>query len=202
MFIFIMNKKFYKKIRIFFLAILISLFFELPCVHAHKVYIFAWVEGNTIYTESKFSSGKPTKNANIMVVDDSGKNLLSGKTNEKGEFSFKIPKKTNLNILVEAGMGHKNKWIIKASEIGIDVKTHSHASLRIDEETHGRASLMNKNEIQIIVEKALDNKLRPIIKMLLESTEQKPTFKDIFGGIGYILGLLGIAAYIYYRKQK
>jgi nickel transport protein len=37
---------------------------------------------------------------------------------------------------------------------------------------------------------------------LSELQQEGPTVKDIFAGIGYILGLVGIAAYVHSRKKK
>ena len=48
----------------------------------------------------------------------------------------------------------------------------------------------------------LDKKLKPVLKMLAESRNQGPEIRDIFGGIGYILGLVGLGAYIHYRKKR
>ena len=57
-------------------------------------------------------------------------------------------------------------------------------------------------DIQQAMERALDKKLGPVLKMLAESRERTPKLTDILGGVGYILGLLGIASYVYYRKRK
>ncbi len=37
--------------------------------------------------------------------------------------------------------------------------------------------------------------------MFAESRDKAPTLHDILGGIGYILGLLGLAAYIHFRRK-
>ena len=37
--------------------------------------------------------------------------------------------------------------------------------------------------------------------MLTESAENGTTMRDIIGGIGYIIGLVGLAAYLRYRKR-
>lgn len=54
--------------------------------YAHKVYIFASVKGDMVYTKSKFSSGKEVKNGRIEVYNKNGKKLLEGRTNNKGDF--------------------------------------------------------------------------------------------------------------------
>ncbi|MCK4486879.1 MAG: hypothetical protein KAU38_08975, partial [Desulfobacterales bacterium] len=84
---------------------------------AHKVMIFAWVEGNTVYTQSKFSGGKKAKNSTVVVYDEEGNQLLEGKTDNQGEFSFKVPKKADLKIVLKASMGHMAEWKIPAEEI-------------------------------------------------------------------------------------
>jgi len=45
------------------------------------------------------------------------------------------------------------------------------------------------------LEKALDKKLAPVLRMLAEMHEQKVRLTDVLGGIGYIIGLVGVAAY-------
>ena len=86
-------------------------------VDAHRVNVFAWVEGDTIHVESKFSSGKHVKAGKITVSDAEGTELLTGLTDENGAFSFKVPKKTELKIILEAGTGHRGEWTVAASEI-------------------------------------------------------------------------------------
>lgn len=167
---------------------------------AHKVTIFGWVEGDTVLTESKFSGGKKAINAPIVVFDKDGKKLLEGKTDNKGEFSFKIPKVTDLRIVLNAAMGHKAEWMIPESEIreaGPIVEKKSAA------EPTGPISVgLSKEEVQKIVEDSLDKKLRPIVRMMTESRNTKPSFSEIIGGIGYIFGLMGLALYFKNRSKK
>lgn len=167
---------------------------------AHKVTIFGWVEGDTVLTESKFSGGKKAINAPVVVFDKDGKKLLEGKTDNKGEFSFKIPKVTDLRIVLNAAMGHKAEWMIPESEIreaGPIVEKKSAA------EPTGPISVgLSKEEVQKIVEDSLDKKLRPIVRMMTESKNSKPSFSEIIGGIGYIFGLMGLALYFKNRSKK
>lgn len=175
---------------------------------AHKVMIFAWVEGDTVYTESKFSGGKVVKKGEILVYDLEGRRLLEGKTNERGEFSFKVPEKTTLRIVLQAGMGHRAEWTIPAEEIEAPpaeqtgTATSQQTALKEPERPMQPAPGISPNDIQLAVEKALDKKLKPMFKMLAEFRERGPSVTDILGGIGYILGLVGIASYFHYRRKK
>ena len=55
---------------------------------AHGVSVFAWVEGDTVYVESKFSGGRRAKNATVLVYDKEG-NLHTAYC-KKGIFSGMI----------------------------------------------------------------------------------------------------------------
>jgi len=184
---------------ILFLTVIILIGSNGPAL-AHKVIIFAWVEGDTVFTESKFSGGKKAINAPVVIFDKDGKKLLEGKTDNKGEFSFKIPKVTDLKIVLNAAMGHKAEWMIPESEIreaGPIVEKKSAA------EPSGPISVgLSKEDVQKIVEDSLDKKLRPIVRMMTESKNTKPSLTEIIGGIGYIFGLMGVALYFKNRSKK
>gem|GEM_PF-543605 len=101
----------------YLLWVMCFLCFQIESADAHRVVVFAWVEGDTVYVESKFSGGKRVKAGEIIVTDPQGNELLSGRTNENGEFSFKVPKKSELKIILLAGTGHRGEWTIAAGEI-------------------------------------------------------------------------------------
>ena len=167
---------------------------------AHKVMIFAWVEGDTVFTESKFSGGKKVIHAPVVIFDKDGKKLLEGKTDNKGEFSFKIPKISDLRIVLNATMGHKAEWTVPESEVreSAAVVLNNNAP-----EPSGSIEVgLSKEEVRKIVEDSLDKKLRPIVRMMTESKNTKPTLTEIFGGIGYIFGLMGVALYCMSRGKK
>jgi nickel transport protein len=146
---------------IFYLFLVVCLFcFRIAPVDAHRVNLFAWVEGDTVYVESKFSDGKKVKAGKIIVTDPQGNELVKGTTNDQGEFSFTIPKKTDLKIVLLAGAGHRAEWTIPAAEIEMPAAE------------------------------------KPPVP------GKGPTVKGIIIGIGCILGLVGVAAYIHRRRKK
>ncbi|MEA2108317.1 MAG: hypothetical protein U9P07_02695 [Pseudomonadota bacterium] len=185
---------------------------------AHKVMIFAWVNGNTVQTESKFSGGRKVSAGKIEVFDPQGQLILSGKTNDQGEFSFPIPQSTALKIVLTAGMGHRGEWTVSKDEI-INATPTNTTSPTIESTTNENATsaagakntairpaatetTLSADEIKEVVEKALDRKLKPVYRMLAEAREHKPSIPDVIGGIGYIIGLVGLAAYLHARRQQ
>lgn len=185
---------------------------------AHRVNVFAWAEGDTIYVESKFAGGKRVTAGKIQVLDSKGFELLAGRTNDQGEFSFKVPKPTDLKIRIVAGQGHQGEWTIRAAELGdMPSKTASETStedlMQSDQKksvalktvasgTAAPDAAVQPEELKAIIESILDKKLKPITRMLADMRQKGPTVSDIFAGIGYILGLVGIAAYVHSRKKK
>ena len=214
------NRKILSKCKLEYLifAFLFLVFFYIPAF-AHKVMIFAWVEGDTVYTQSKFSGGKRTKNAEVIVFDTKDNQLLEGKTDENGEFSFKIPGKTGLKIVLEASMGHRAEWKIPVEEITTgtvsergppetDVKAAAETSLDgADVKTKSEPSVsttvpLGSQEIQTLIDESLDRKLAPIINVLGSFQNQGPGMTEIIAGIGYIFGLVGVALYFANRRKK
>jgi len=180
-----------------FVAVLAIFFLSGGTAYAHKVNVFAWTEGDTVFVEAKFAGGKKVMGAEVIVSDDNGKQLLSGKTDDNGGFSFKLP--PPLNIVVIAGMGHRGEWRLEAA--ASDSKPADIPKAETTP-TAQYSSGITPEMIRIEVEKALDKKLSPILKRLAESETRGPGLSEIFGGIGYIFGLAGVAAYVQSRKKK
>ncbi len=85
---------------------------------AHKVNVFAYVENGTVYTESYFPDGRKVEEGAIEVFDKAGIKVAEGKTDHEGRFSFPLPAvKDNLNIVVNASMGHKASYLLKKTEM-------------------------------------------------------------------------------------
>ncbi len=61
--------------------------------------------------------------------------------------------------------------------------------------------MLQKTEISLIINEALDEKLSPILREIKKSQEDDISFSEIIGGIGYIFGIFGIIAYFLSRKK-
>ena len=175
---------------------------------AHRVYVYAWVEGNKVYTESYFSSGDRVRKGLIQVYSPDGKKLVEGRTNDKGEFSFAIPQRTDLRIVLNAAMGHKGEYVLKAEELGggTSKKTEKTVSEKVAKKETMKVNVpstgISEEKIRIIVEKALDARLKPIARSIALLREEKgPGVTEVVGGIGYIIGLMGVVLYVKGRKK-
>jgi nickel transport protein len=84
---------------------------------AHKVTLFAYVEGGKVFTESFFPDGRPVEGGKLAVYDSQEKRLLEGTTDKQGLFNFAIPKVDDLTIVLDASMGHKTSFKLKKAEV-------------------------------------------------------------------------------------
>ena len=195
-----------------FLFLTLAIIFFCNSVSAHRVSIFAWVEGDTVYTESKFSGGKKVRNAEVVVFDEADNELVEGRTDEDGRFSFKVPRKTGLKVVLKASMGHLAEWTIPMEDFdqpavpseGITEKQPEKSAkplkIGIKNETDG-VFPPTQPEIERLIELALDRKLAPVIKMLVDLQDRSPGMREVIGGLGYIIGLVGVALYLANRKK-
>ncbi len=171
-------------------------------VWAHKVNVFAWVEGDTVFVEGYFPGGKKSQDSLVEVFNAAGTKLLEGRTNKKGEFSFKIPERTDLKIVLTASMGHKNDFIVPASDFQEVVSSPSSPAQSFAEsEKDASAHPVDLSQLEGMIDKALDRKLAPVIKQIRDNRKEGPTISEIVGGIGYIFGLFGLAMYFKSRKN-
>lgn len=85
---------------------------------AHKVNIFAYVEGGKIYTESFFPDGQAVEGGAVEILDGQGRKVAEGITDKEGKCALPIPVKDDLTVVINASMGHRNTYKLKKSELG------------------------------------------------------------------------------------
>ena len=190
------------------LIILVGLLTVTPVAEAHKVNMFAYVEGNDIFIEGYFSDGRKAINAAVTAVDAAGNVLASGTTDHEGQLSIPIPARTDLRLVLNAGMGHQTEYTIYADELGgtSDDSRSTGAAEQVKDDSGSpgepkrtTAPPANTSDIEIMVERSVGRALRPVMRNISEMRNEKE-LGAIVGGIGYIFGVLGIYYYIKARR--
>ena len=188
---------------------------------AHRVNVFAYVEGDKVWVEGYFSASVKAQDSSVDVFDSAGTKILEGKTDSKGIYSFKLtdlpPVTGDIKIVLDAGMGHKADFILSAADLPIT--SQQTPSLKQTpkerESTGGMMSVVPSAQTQdtallkAVVEDAVEQKIQPLVKMigsqqklLMEQGNRGPSLSEIIGGIGWIMGIVGIAAYLMSRNSK
>lgn len=177
---------------------------------AHKVNLFAYAEGDTVYTESYFADGNRVQGGTITVTDPSGKVLLTGKTDDKGLFSFPLPGRQTLTISVNASMGHQNSFVLQQEEIPAGTSAAPAVTQQQAPATQpATPPAAGQQSQEKAVTASADNQriyeeLRQIKRdlALLHDDLSRPGVRDIMAGLGYIFGLFGVAALVAARRRK
>ncbi|WP_319781267.1 hypothetical protein [Maridesulfovibrio sp.] len=183
-------------------------------VFAHRVSLFAYVEGDTVFTESYFSKKRKVHQGKLEIFSTgSNKLLLTGITDDNGDFNFPIPEttkaeKSGLLIKLHASEGHQAVWTLTPDEIFPDSSTAQPAAEDSPSPSQApqvkqSATIVPGSELAELSSqvKTLSNKVETLKRLIISQQEKGPGVNEIFSGIGYILGLFGIAAFFLARKK-
>ena len=184
-----------------FSVVIFLLLFSLPTpLWAHSVSIHAWVEGDRVLTESFFLGGSRAAHSRIAVFDEGGNELITGNTDSQGMFSFKLPRKKDLKIVLRTLEGHGAEFHLKVEERPISEDRQKGGDAEEPPPTVG-IPCISEEEIRGIVEEVLDERLEEMKERLAASQKGGPGITEILGGIGYIIGLMGVAIIFGHRKK-
>jgi nickel transport protein len=173
---------------------------------AHKLSVFAWPEGGEIRGEVKFSGGRKAKNVQIAVQNAADQAVLAETScDENGAFRFALPEqaltaKPDLLIVANGGEGHRGEWLLAAKEYApaVPAGAVSTGSTAAAAPSAG----VSEQQIRRIVAEEMSKSLSPIRQSVAESLDPEPTLRDILGGVGWLIGLAGMAAWAQSRRSR
>lgn len=200
---------------------------------AHRVNIFAWVEGGAIRCESSFVSGRPARDARVTItLADSGTVMGSAVTDARGQCALPVTPelraaKADLIIEVQAGEGHRNVWTMPAGEyLSAPVETPGTSAVatapggtppapsRDAPRVSAPASpahvggmqprtdaVIDEAVLRRIVAEAVSEQIAPLRHSLAAMQSGAPRMADVAGGIGFLVGLAGIALWARSRHR-
>lgn len=188
-------------------ALLVLALLAPPPAEAHRVNVFAWVEGDTVFVESKYPDGTRVNEGVIRVLDEKGVERLSGKTDARGGFSFKVPPAESLTVVLEAGMGHRADWPLSREDLTGGAPAPAAATALAVAASEARPPQASAAPdlaaaLEAALERALERKLAPVSRALAELAEPRVRVADVVGGLGWIAGLVGAAAYFKHRPRR
>lgn len=143
--------------------------------NAHKVKLFATVEGNTIDGYVYFPGGSRAHNVVVKVTTVDGTSLGETHTDTNGQFSYTMTQQVDHVFSVDTGDGHYTSHTVNVGETSPAIPTTSVATPTLSE----------------LIENSVSKQIRPLREQL-ETYEEKVRFHDILGGIGYIFGLASL----------
>jgi len=180
---------------------------------AHKINVFAYAQGNEIHGEVYFRGRIPAQNAKVTAFDPEGEKLEEVTADAEGKFAFQPRFRCDHRLVVDTGDGHAAEYTITAAELPDDLPPRPGDSTKSGPSEpkttaspphhhhHAPATLPNGKKLQEMIEAAVSRQVTPLRKQLAQY-EAKTRLRDILGGIGYILGIMGLVYYFLGLRKK
>lgn len=185
---------------LFSLAVVLLL--DARCAYAHKLKLFATAEGKIISGYAYLSGGTRLRNRSVQVCSPSGDKLGQAMTNENGEFAFSARCKCDHVLKIDTGDGHAAEFVVKADDLPDDLPAFGNspkagsvsAASAETKLTDDAGQLLAAKDVQRMIAKAVSKQIRPLREQL-DRMEERISLRDVIGGVGYLLGVTGIAFY-------
>ncbi len=164
---------------------------------AHKTSVFAHAHGKEIHGEVIAGGDTPMSGARITAFGPLGEILGETVADDKGEFMLTVTQRCDWKI-VASGDGHQASYTVLMDELPADLPagasdTHDHA--HDDGHTHDDGHAHTHELEQAVGENGDLPRQVLALRRDIEELRNELRWQDIIGGVGYILGLMGIAFY-------
>ena len=190
-----------KRISLIIIAILLLL----PTgAAAHKVKIFAAVKGDLIEGFGYYPGGGKYINSQVTVFAPSDQQAATINTKTDGTFSFRPTQRCDHLLVIATKDGHRAEFKVLAKNLASTLPDAGPAKINqaktevpqnISPPPTGTANL------QKMIDSAVARQIVPLQEDIARY-EQRVRLHDIIGGIGYIVGLFGIGAFLLSRKKQ
>ena len=168
---------------------------------AHRLDVMAYVANGQILVEAHYSHGEPVPEAAIEVTDPDGNVLSRGQTDADGSYRFTLATiPAHINVVVKTNDGHRgSKTLPRETLQGLvnAADTPTTAATNTNTETDDLAEIamaLRRHEL------ALQDIQRQLAR--LNQNRTGVSADRILAGIGFIVGLTGVAAYCLARRPR
>jgi nickel transport protein len=183
---------------------------------AHKLQVFAFAEGARIAGSAYFAGGGAASGARIEVLDGEGNRLAELVPDGEGRFVYSVQAPVDHLIRAITGDGHQAEWHVTAAELTAGFGSEGSIVEAAPRPDHGDLSGIVETDASLIpaasaatldpaleaaIERAVARQIRPLREQLVVA-EDRIRFQDILGGIGYIMGLTGLALWWASRRPS
>lgn len=169
---------------------------------AHSMHVFAYIDGETIKGESAYGDGSPVSGAALEVHDCDGRLVGRAKTSAEGSFSLPLKQgRPPLEVQIKDGGGHACSYTLEpetsSQEASAGVATETSDSTPPDP-----GPSMAEPAPQEDVALMLRRELAPIKAQLARLASRRTIgLAEVVGGLGWIIGLAGLAMWFKSRKR-
>lgn len=197
---------------------------------AHGMYVFAWPEGGRVCADGYYSNKRKVQGGQTQAVNPAGAIVAQGTSDEQGRWCFTPPGAGELTIIYADGQGHRAEFLIVTPEsTGAEASSPAAAQAAPGKDTRAAppgkarevpsaptpaedsvpppdagmpfpAFAVREDQMRSWIRAEMQAQLVPLHKALAERHE--PRLRDIVGGLGWIVGLVSMGAYILQRRGQ
>lgn len=174
---------------------------------AHRLNVFASSDGAVIRGSVYFQGMRAARNAPVRVLDPEGAVLADVVTDEAGTFVFQAARRVDHRIVADLSDGHRAEFVVSAEQLPLSLPSPSPqepertAGAVPEEAQAGLQAGVPAAAIEAIVESAVARHVGPL-RQQIAAYEDRIRWHDVLGGIGYIVGMTGIACYFLARRRS
>jgi len=176
---------------------------------AHNVVSGVYADGMTIEGEIGFSNGVMAEaGVVVQVLNEAGDKLGETVLTDDGAFVYQAETVQKHLFKANLSSGHIAEMVIEADELSGDavaelnsVEAKGEVSEKTaPQDTVAMAPAISVSELQSMIRSAVAQQVRPLQKEL-RAYKEKVMFRDIAGGLGFIFGLFGVAAWMASKRN-
>lgn len=188
--------------RLFLIVLTLGALLAGPAA-AHRLALFAAATGAEISGKAYFAGGSPARGIEVRVAGPDGATLATVTTDDGGNFAYTATKRVDHVLTADSGDGHVAEFTIGADELphslpgGPESPTKPTASAAPAQTAPATAPPKDLDER---IEKAVARQLHPL-RQQLAAFEDQIRLRDVIGGIGYIVGVAGLLAWVAARRK-
>lgn len=178
---------------------------------AHKIKLFAVVDGEAIAGSVYFTGNVGARGVPIRVYDPEGRLVAETVSDGEGRFRLSVAGAFDHRLVADAGDGHRAEFVVPQSEVGEPRGSAQGDAVALaggvaaegspTPETRDQAVWQARAELERMIEQALSRQITPLREQLA-ALEERVLWRDVLGGIGYIVGLCGLAAWLLARHRR
>ncbi len=157
---------------------------------AHRMKVFAAAEGAMVSGYVYFSPGGRARDAAVVATVPDGTVIFQGRTDPDGGFRFEAGQRRDLRITAEGGDGHEASFVVRAAELPDAPPAAPPVG-----------TAPPPADLAALVERSVARQVRPLREQL-DAFQDAARWHDVLGGIGYIVGLGGLAYGLAMRPRK
>lgn len=169
---------------------------------AHKLKVFATVEGGAITGYAFFIGGGRPEGSSWVAKDAQGAQIAAGETDAEGRFVFDVPNTvaSDVTVTVDTHEAHIASATVSAMRFG--VLAPAAASVVSDAEAPQDAPnpSLTDRQIAALVDAAVQRQVEPLLERI-EQMDSRLRFVDILSGLFFIAGLAGMAMWARSRRK-